>query len=583
MNERVVIVVAAVLAGGVVAQWLGWRLRIPAIVFLLLGGLVAGPVTGLLDPDGTFGDLLFPSVSMAVAVILFEGALGLGWSRVRDGGRTLWILLSVGAAITLAGTATAARFVLGVDWDVAALLASVLVVTGPTVIGPIVRAVGIHGRLAAILEAEGTLIDPIGAILTVLVFEALFIANHGSGAIVGAVVTTLGIGVVLGIVGAALLILAFSRYLIPDQLQNVSTLAAVLVLFAASNAWRSESGLVAVTVMGITLATQRWVPVRHVLEFNETLRILFISGLFVLLGARIAPDTLRSLEWRNVLFLLALVGIVRPVAVYVSSLRSGISRQERVFLALTAPRGIVAAAIASVFSLELAEVGVANSQVLVSASFTVIVGTVLFSGLGARPLSRRLGLATDAPGAVVVLGANPVARALAEALDARDVPVRLLDLDRRELAAARMSGLLAHRGSVFADETWAELGIERTAYFIAMTANDELNTLAARQAAAELGRKQVFQLSPGRMEHRSWWKLPIGTFARPIASRDTTYTDLAARLEAGWTATSTRVTEQFDADAYSGAHPDAIPLFIQDANGRLDIFAGDAPRRVRRR
>ncbi|MCB9423498.1 MAG: cation:proton antiporter, partial [Actinobacteria bacterium] len=389
MHETAILVIAGVLVGGVIAQWLGWRLRVPAIVFLLAGGLIAGPFTGALDPDDTFGELLFPAVSVAVAVILFEGALGLGWRGVKVAGRTVWMLLTVGAFTTLVLTMLAGRLLLDISWDLAVLLACVLVVTGPTVIGPIVRSIGLHGRLAAVLEAEGTLIDPIGAILTVLVFQAAFESGDG-GSVVTDLLETLGVGAAIGVVAAAVLFIALRRFLIPDQLHNVTTLAVVIGAFALSSEIRAESGLVAVTVMGISLASQTRVSVRHVLEFNETLRIIFISGLFVLLGARIELDTLRELEWRNIAFLVALVLLVRPVSVFLSTLGSQLGRRERVFLALTAPRGIVAAAIASIFSLRLAEAGVKDSQQLVSATFTVIAGTVLLSGLGSKALGRRL-------------------------------------------------------------------------------------------------------------------------------------------------------------------------------------------------
>lgn len=575
MHNELILVVAGVLAGGVVAQWLGWRLRVPAIVFLLAGGLVVGPVTGALDPDHVFGDLLFPSVSLAVAVILFEGALGLGWKGVRAAGNTVWLLLTVGAAVTLAGTGFVARHVLDIDWDLALLLAAVLVVTGPTVIGPIVRSIGLHGRLGALLESEGTLIDPIGAILTVLVFEAAFAAHDGAAEITVAILATFGSGLLIGLAGAALLIVAFRRFLVPDQLHNVTTLATVIVSFAVANELRDEAGLVAVTVMGIALASQSSVPVRHVLEFNETLRIVFISGLFLLLGARIEADTLREFEWRNIAFLIALVVIVRPLSIWLSTLRSGLSRNERVFLALTAPRGIVAAAIASVFSLRLAELGVENSQILVSATFTIIGGTVLLSGLGSRPLAIRLGLVEPGRDIVIVLGANPVARAIATALDAQGAPVRLVDLDRRELAAARMTGLLAHRGSVFADETWDQVGLNKAACFIAVTPSDELNTIAARHAAAVLGRKQVFQIPPGRREHRTWWNLPTGTFARPLFARDLTYTELADRLDEDSKVTATRLTEQFGPEDYLRTHPDALVLFTVTPKGGIEITSDD--------
>ncbi len=578
MHDEIILVVAAVLVGGVLAQWLGWRLRVPAIVFLLAGGLVAGPMTGALDPDHTFGEMLFPFVSIAVAVILFEGALGLGLRGVRAAGVTVWMLLSVGAAVTLVGTALSARYLLDVDWDLAVLLAAVLVVTGPTVIGPIVRAIRLRGRLAAILEAEGTLIDPIGAILTVLVFQALFEAEEGTGGIAVQVLGTLGIGAAIGLAAAALLVWSLARYLIPDQLHNVTTLACVIFTFAVANGVREESGLVAVTVMGIAVASQSRVPVRHVLEFNETLRILFISGLFVLLGARIEAETLRELEWRNLAFFVSLMLLVRPLCVMAATLGSGLSRRERAFLALTAPRGIVAAAIASVFSLQLADIGVANSQVLVSATFTVIAGSVLFSGIGSRYFATKLGLVETENQSIIVLGAHPAARALAAALEQQGAAVRLVDLDQRELSAARMTGLPAHRGSVFADDTWEAAGIQSAAFFVAMTSNDELNILASRQAASVLGRKRVYQLPPRRPEHEAWWTFPIGTFARPLAA---SYTRLMERIESGWRVTATRLTEKFGPEDHARVHPDAIPLFVVDAKGQIEITTTESPRRPR--
>lgn len=571
--------VAAVLAGGVVAQWLGWRLRVPAIVFLLVGGLIAGPVTGVLDPGATFGDLLFPAVSLAVAVILFEGALGLGWRGVRAAGPTVWLLLTVGAAITLVGAAVSARYILGIEWDLAVLLAAVLVVTGPTVVGPLVRSIGLHGRVGAILEAEGTLIDPIGAILAVLVFRAAFESGDGPARIALDLTATLGVGGLIGLIGAGVLIVVFGRYLLPDELHNLATLATVVGAFALANAILDESGLVAVTVMGIVLASQRRVPVHHVLEFNETLRILFISGLFILLGAGIEATTLRSFEWRNLAFLAALVIAVRPLSAFASTIRSGLSGRERTFLALTAPRGIVAAAIASVFSLRLADLGVENAQILVAATFTVIAGTVLASGLGSRTLAIRLGLVDASQDDFVILGANAVAREFAAALTRHGAAVSLVDLDRREVAAARISGLLARRGSVLADETWEEAGIHRAEYFVAMTGNDEVNTLAARYAAAILGRGRVFQLAPRRPEHVKWWTRPGGVFARPLFARDANFSELQERLDDGWKLTSTGLTDQFGPDDHARTHPDALELFVVDNDGHIRLSATDHRRR----
>lgn len=582
MDEQVVAIMAAVLAGGVAAQWLGWRFRIPAVLPLLVGGLVAGPVTGALDPDDVFGDLLFPGVSVAVAVVLFEGALSLGGRGVRTAGRTALVLLTFGAALTLVAIAVAARVILDVEWSMAALLAAVLVVTGPTVIGPIVRTLGLRGRVAAILESEGTLLDPAGAILAVLVFEAGF-GTHadGTGEIVESLVVTVGAGTGFGLLGALLVVAAFSRYVVPDELHNVTILAVVLSAFAAANAIGEEAGLVAVTVMGVALASQSQVAVGHILRFNETLRILFISGLFILLGARIQSETLREVEWRNIAFLTTLVVLVRPVAVLLSTIRSGLTRGERLFLALTAPRGIVAAAVASVFSLRLADLGVDDAQVLVSATFTVILGTVVLSGFGARPLAARLGLIHSGSGSVVILGANPVAREVGRALEQQGVEVRLIGLDRRELATARMTGLQVWRGSVVAEETWEGAGLETASCFLALTDSDELNVLAARDAAEWLGRRDVYQLAPVRPEHGTWRTRRNGSFARALFDPDASIDVLLARLEAGWAIRATPLTERFGAGDHARSQPEALPMFVLHADGGVSPVAVDDRRRPR--
>jgi len=579
VEQDIITAIAAVLVAGVAAQWIGWRLQIPAIVFLLAGGLLAGPVTGLLDPDALFGRALFPLVSLAVAVILFEGALGLGWRGVREAGSTVWKLLTVGAAVTFAGAALAARLLLDVDWDLALLLAAVLVVTGPTVVGPIVKAIGLRGRVAAILESEGTLIDPIGAILTVFVFQALFLSDERGGSIVGDVLATFGVGAGIGLAGAGLLYLVLHRFLLPDELHNVGTLAVVVSAFVVSNELRDESGLVAVTVMGIALAAQSKVSVRRVLEFNSTLRILFISSLFVLLGARISSETLRQIEWRNLAFLVVLVVVVRPLCVLVSTLGSGLRREERLFLAVTAPRGIVAASVASLFSFRLTAAGVEGSQVLVSATFTVIGGTVLLSGLASRPLGVRLGLIASGRGAVIVLGANPFATEFASALEGHGVPTRLIDVNPQELTRARMKGLPTQQGSVISDATWEAAGIKDAASFVAMTQSDEINALAVRHAAEVLGRKQVFQLAPRRREHEVGTQLPVSAVARTLFAPDATIDRLNERLADGWRIASTRITDRFGAEEHADVHRDATPLFVVSRKGRVDLIAVDSPRK----
>ncbi|MGA1244091.1 MAG: cation:proton antiporter [Ilumatobacteraceae bacterium] len=579
MHSDVALVIAGVLAAGLVAQILGWRLRVPAIVFLLAFGLLAGPVTDLVHPDDVFGDALFPTVSIAVAIILFEGSLAMGVAGIRTAGRTTITLLTVGSVITFAGVAVAARFVLDVEWRVAYLLAAVLVVTGPTVIGPIVKSLGLHGRLGMILEAEGTIIDPIGAIATVVVFQSFFESSDSS--VAETLLTTFGIGVGAGLIGTAILVFVLWRLLIPDELHQVLTLTVVVSTFAVSNHYAHEAGLVAVTVLGFLLASQKRVSVRHILDFNETLRVLFISGLFILLAARIDRATLTDLEWRSILFLIVLVVIVRPVSVAGATIGVGLTRAERIFLAATAPRGIVAASIASVFALRLSEEGVPGAQIVLSATFTVIVGTVLLSGLGARPLARRLGLLGDDGAHVVIVGSNDFTMALAEVLGREGVSSLLVDADRLSSQRARMRGLDSWSGSIFSGQDVHEVGLDRASVFLAATSNDELNALACRMAAETLERRHVFQLPPSRPSDSEIGRISLGLFGRSAFSMEATAERLDDLLLEGWKVSATNITKEFSVRDWQEQHADGVPLAVIDGKRHLHVLAAGRRRSVR--
>ena len=347
----------AILVLGIAAQWVAWRLRLPAILLLLAFGVAAGPLMGIVEPDQLIGPVLFPAVSLAVAVILFEGGLSLQLAELREGGLVVWRLVTVGAVVAWVGTALAAHWVAGLTVELAALLGAVLVVTGPTVLVPLLRQVRLRPSLASILKWEGIFIDPLGAILAVLVLEGIVEETHQA---IGAVTLTglgasLAVGVLLGAAGAGFLVTVVARHRIPDFLHNPVVLATVGSVLAAGNVVRAESGLLAVTVMGMTLAWQRKIPIQGILEFKESLRTLFISTLFIVLAARIDLAELAAEVRPSLLLLAILVVIVRPVSVLVATIATGLSWRERMLLMLVAPRGIVAAAVASVIALRLAE------------------------------------------------------------------------------------------------------------------------------------------------------------------------------------------------------------------------------------
>ncbi|MCH7475818.1 MAG: cation:proton antiporter, partial [Gemmatimonadetes bacterium] len=344
--ERALLGIASVFVIGISAQWLAWRLRIPSILLLLLAGFIAGPVTGWLDPDALFGELLFPTVSLAVAIILFEGGLNLDIRRLRAIGPVVRNLLVIGSPITWLVSAALAYILLDFPIPLAALLGAILVVTGPTVVIPLLRQVHASRRMSDIVKWEGIVSDPIGAILAVLVLDFILATGvhegiAGGGSAIAPAVIGVTTAIVLGLAGAGLIVLALHRYWVPDFLRSHVTLVAVLVVFAASNRVLAESGLLAVTVMGSALASQRVVRVRRIVQFKENLRVLLISALFVVVAARLPLHDPVYTDPRSLGFLVALILVQRPLAVAIATWRLDLTVQERVFLAFLAPRGIV--------------------------------------------------------------------------------------------------------------------------------------------------------------------------------------------------------------------------------------------------
>ncbi|MCH8978928.1 MAG: sodium:proton antiporter [Armatimonadetes bacterium] len=384
--EEVLIQLAMVVVVGIAAQWLAWRVRLPAIVLLLTAGIVMGPVMGFLNPDEILGEAVLPIVSMSVAIILFEGGMSLKISELRGTGRVVTMLVTLGAAMTWLLSGTLAVWLLGLNLETGILLGAILMVTGPTVIGPLLRHVRPIGKSGTILKWEGLTIDPIGAIAAVLTFEFLFVdstANHASEAFV-ALFATFGVGVLVGLLAAGAAVLLLKKFWIPDFLVNPASVAFVLLAYVASNQAQPESGLVAVTVMGFALANQRWVRVGHILEFKENLRVLLISSLFVLLAARLSPNILSDIHWQHAVFVVGLIVIVRPASVLLSTLGSNLSIQERAFICCMAPRGIVAAAIASIFALRL---GGPQGDLIMTTTFLVVISSVVVYGFAALPVA----------------------------------------------------------------------------------------------------------------------------------------------------------------------------------------------------
>ena len=564
------LVAVAVLGGA--AQWLAWRLRLPSILLLLLFGFLAGPVTHVLNPDELFDELLLPLVSLSVAVILFEGGLTLNFRELRATKSVVRNLVSVGVITTWVVAAAAAHLIVGLELRVAILLGAILVVTGPTVIMPLLRQVRAGGLVGPVLKWEGIVSDPLGALITVLAFEVLFV-GQAPAHLAGAVLKTIVVGGGLGLAAAALLTITVSRFWVPEFLHNGVALALVLASFAVSNLVQSEAGLLAVTVMGIALANQRFADVRHVLEFKENLRVLLISALFIVLAARLSFADVRDIGPESLLFVAVLMLVARPLGVMISTARSKLKWRERVFLMCVAPRGIVAAAVAAVFAIRLQDVPGGTS--LVPLTFLTIVATVLIYGLSAAPVAHWLGLADANPQGVLIVGAHSLARAVGTAVKKQGFRVLLVDMNYAEVRAARMDDLPAYHGSILGEHTLEELELGGIGRLLAMTGNDEVNVLAVQRFRPIFGRAMVYQLAPfadeqGRKSHAQH------LFGRRLFGKAATYARLQTRIDAGDVVKTTKLSESFDYSAFRMEYSsDALPLFIVKEPGRLSVVTAD--------
>ncbi len=575
---------AAILVVGMLAQWMAWRWRVPAILLLLLFGFVAGHVY---DPVQLIGeDLLFSFVSLAVAVILFEGGLGLKFSEIVEVRQAVIRLVTIGVVVTWILAAAAAWYLLGMSPPMAILLGAILTVSGPTVVLPLLLHVRPVARVSAIAKWEGIVNDPVAATLAVVTFQVIITGAYGEAATVSAyrLLLMAGAGTILGLLATVVVVQLLKNFLVPDYLQNAFLLSCVTGTFALSNSIAHESGLIAVTVFGIALANQKVVAVKHLVEFKENLRILLISTLFLLLASLCSMEQVRLLGWREAAFLAFLLLIVRPLAVLCSTWGTPTNWREFAFLAWLAPRGIVAAAVSSLFALELMELSHTADQFspameadisrLVPITFAVMAGTVIVYSFSSGWVARRLGLSDPEPQGIVFVGADNVVREIAAAVRGEGFSVLLIDTNYRHIMAARMMGLRGYCASILSEYALEETDLSGIGTMLAMTPSHEVNVLATIEFGRLFGRRHVFQLPAITSKTKRQEPVPSHLTARPLFAAHANHAWLADRFTDGALVKKTRLTEEFtwkDFLAHYGGN--ALPLFSIDTTKKLLIVS----------
>lgn len=578
MGEEALVSLASIIVLGIGAQWLAWRLQLPSILLLLIAGFFAGPVTGLIDPDHLLGETLFPIVSISVGIILFEGGLTLRIGEITGVRRVVFRLISIGALITWVVGTLGAYYVIGLDFELSLLIGAIFTVTGPTVVIPLLNFVRPRGQAGSILKWEGILIDPVGATLAVLVFE---VVRTGEVEGTSAAVVTMGLvrtiisGGVVGLLAAYAMIQTFKRFWVPEQLQNPVAVMMIVAAFALSNEFQPESGLLATTLMGLILANQRAISVKHLSQFKEDIGILLLSSLFVILAARVELESLSNLSFRALVFVGLLIFVARPLAVYASTTGSKLTWRERVFLAWLAPRGIVAVSVASLFALELSNGGREGVEVLIPLTFLVVVGTVAIYGLTVKYVARYLDLAQADPEGVLIVGAHRWARQIARALQAAGRTVLLVDTNNDHVQQAEAEGLQAVYASILSDHILDEVDLSQMGRLLALTRNDEVNSLAALRFAEIFGRANVFQL-PLHSSHQSRTGITHEQHGRCLFAPIATHTYLEQRFSNGAELVTVELKQAADVNTFRERYgPTAVPMFLIDTNNGVSIMATD--------
>lgn len=573
MEQTLVIAMVGML--GIGAQWLAWRTGWPAIVLMLAAGFLAGPILGLFSPEHAFGDLLEPMVAIGVALILFEGGLSLDFRELRHAGDGVTRLVIFGVPLGWLFGSLAAHSIGGLEWPVAILFAGILVVTGPTVVMPLLRQSSVKPRPAAILKWEAIVNDPIGALCAVVAYEYFRRVSEFPDASLVEVVPPLVLAAIIagliGYVAAAAIAWAFPRGAVPEYLKVPVLLTTVIVVFVFSNTIEHEAGLVAVTVMGIALANMNVSSLRSIHPFKQNVAVLLISGLFILLSASLEFADLAYLNWNFALFLLALLFLVRPATILFSLLGSTVPWNERLFLAWIAPRGIVLVAISGLFALRLEDIGY-DGRALIGLSFAVVVATIVAHGFTIDLVARLLKLkGSNRPG-ILIVGSTPWATALAKMMQEIGAPVMVVDSSWQRLGQARQKGLPFYHGEILNEATEHNLDLTPYSVLVAATENEAYNALVCNEFAHEIGRDRVFQLGES-VDDSNRHAIPSGIRGRALFESGFGVEDVSERQAQGWVFRKTKLTEEFAFEDARQRLPDAANmLLLVRGDGTMRFF-----------
>lgn len=575
MLDNVLFQIAAIISLGVLSQWIAWRFRLPAIVIMSLAGLIVGPFLGLFNPQQTFGEVFNPMISLAVAIILFEGSLSLDFRQIKGFKHSIIRISTIGAFIAWILGSLAAHYLAGLSLDVAFVIGGLFIVTGPTVIIPLLRQAKLKERPGTILKWEGIVVDPFGALLALFALEVVLFRNEmisGNALLLffGASILAVILGAVAGWVIGWLLEHGF----IPEYLKAPIVLGSVLLVFVLSDAVMHETGLLAVTAMGIVMANMHLSSLRDLLHFKENISVLLISSVFIMMTASLSIDTLTEvLNWRMLAFVLAMMFVVRPISIWLSTIGVGLTKQERTLIGWIAPRGIVALTVSGFFANVLTQSGFEGAEIITAMTLALVFATVLAHGFSIGWLAKKLGLQATEEAGVIIVGGGPFTAVFAEAIQSFEKPVMVMDREWGMLYHARQRNVRTEIGDILSEHT--EFYVDLTPYEVLVAASEEdsYNALICHRFMPEYGRENIFQTPMHKGDPEDYSKSLGG---KPLFEQGYDIHTLNRYVEEGYMIRKTTLTEQYSLENFlaDDTHK-TVPLFAVNKDNNL-LFLGNS-------
>lgn len=562
---------------GIGSQWVAWRYRMPAIVVMSVVGLLVGPIFGLIHPEADFGDLYSPIISVAVAIILFEGSLNLSFKELRGLGKPVFRISTVGAFIAWILGSLTAHYIAGLSWAVAFVIGGLFIVTGPTVILPLLRQSKLKPRAAKILKWEGIIVDPIGALLAVFAFEIItyFTAENPDGTALIIFLLASLFAALLGWLCGRLIGWMFEIGHIPEFLKSPAVFIVVIFSFTLADTIAHETGLLAVTAMGLTLANMGINSVQDMRHFKENISILLISAIFIMLTASLKVDVLLHIFSPSIIgYVLLMMFVVRPISIFLSTIGTSLSLNEKALVGWIAPRGIVALTVSGYFASILADSGYEDASLITTLTFGLVFFTVIAHGFSISWLAKVLHLSLEGRPGVIINGSNRFTVELAKTFLKTKTPVIIVDSSWEDLRVARESGIPFYHGDMLSEQTEYNLDTLPYEYLISATEYHSYNALICTTFMPEYGRTNVFRISPYTDVNGNTGDTVATVGGRILFSENISLDDLNQKMESGYVFKHTTLTDKYSYKQYlEEKDNNTIFLYTIKRSGKIRFYS----------